>query len=233
MVVDHVAGTESNISFIKSKIKRCAKEGVEDDDDDGLNLFKIRRVPVNAMVDGNMIIRMEVMIILQCEFCDAHQAIYRILNQTVATRLRIGVYVFDHDGCQYPDRTMCGEAIDTRLFANNAIVNKSILNPIFIDVKKDRARRESRNHLSKVQEGYPVARILGTTDIPRYREMQKPSKLSTRDKSPDLSLGEKSQTKPRQSHQASTTSISKPSKQVVHQNVLQRAIKNVSVGPYR
>ena len=116
VVVDHVADTESNISFIKSKIKRCAKEGVEDDDDDGLNLFKIRRVPVNAMVDGNMIIRMEVMIILKCEFCDAHQAIYRTLNQTVATRLRIGVYVFDHDGCQYPDRTMCGEAIDTRFF---------------------------------------------------------------------------------------------------------------------
>ena len=181
VVVDHVADTESNISFVKSKIKKCAKEGVEDDNDDGLNLLKIRKVPVNAMVDGNMIVRMKVMIILQCAFCDAHQAIYRTLNQTVATRLRIGVYVFDNDGCQYPDRTMCGEAIDTRLFANNARVNKSIMHPIFIDEKKDRARKESRNHLSKVQGGYPVARILGTTDIPRYRELQKPPKLSTRD----------------------------------------------------
>ena len=132
VVVDHIADTESNVSFVKSKIKRCAKEGLEDDSDDGLNLFKIRRVRVNAIVDGNMIIRMDVMIILQCAFCDAYQAIYRKLNQTVATRLRIGVYVFDHDGCQYPVRTMCGEAIDTRLFANNANLNNSILLIIII-----------------------------------------------------------------------------------------------------
>ena len=181
VVVDHVADTESNISFVKSKIKKCAKEAVEDDDDDGLNLFKIRRLPVNAMVDGNLIMRMKVLILVQCAFCDAHQAIYRTIKQTVATRLRIGVYVFDNDGCQYADRTMWGEAIDTRLFANNAHVNKLIRQPIFIDKKKDIARKESRNHLSKVQGGYPVARILGTTDIPRYRELQKPPKLSTRD----------------------------------------------------
>ena len=43
VVVDHVADTESNISFVKSKIKKCAKDGVEDDNDDGLNLFKIRK----------------------------------------------------------------------------------------------------------------------------------------------------------------------------------------------
>ena len=86
VVVDHVADTESNISFVKSQIKKCAKEGVENGD--GLNLFKIRRVPVKAMVDGNMITSIEVMIILQCEFCDAHQAIYRTLNQTVATTNR-------------------------------------------------------------------------------------------------------------------------------------------------
>ena len=167
---------------------------------------------MNAMVDGNMIVRMEVMIILHCAFCDAHQAIYRTLNQTVATRLRIGVYVFDNDGCQYPDRTMCGEAIDTRLFANNARVNKSIMHPIFIDEKKDRARKESRNHLSKVQGGYPVARILGTTDIPRYQELQKSSKPSSRDEPSGLSLGERSQSKPLQVQRASTSVTNKPSK---------------------
>ena len=167
VVIDHVADTESNLSFIKSKIKTCAKEGVEEGD--GLNLFKIRRVLVNAKVKGESITRIEIMILVQCEFCDAHQAIYRTLNQTVATRLQVGVYVFDHDGCQYPDRIMCGEAIDTRLFANNSRVNNSVLNPIFVDVKEDRARREDRSHISKVQGGYPVARILGTTDILRYR----------------------------------------------------------------
>ena len=58
VVVDHVADTESNLSFIKSKIKTCAREGVEEGD--GLNLFKIRRVPVNAKVKGELIPRTEI-----------------------------------------------------------------------------------------------------------------------------------------------------------------------------
>ena len=100
---------------------------------------------------------------------------------------------------------MCGEAIDTKLFANNSKVNKAVLSPIFVDVKEDRARTEYRTHISKVQGGYPVARILCTTDIPRYREMKEPSKPNTRDKSPDLSLGERSQAKPPQVQRTSTS----------------------------
>ena len=148
---------------------------------------------MTVKVKDQSITRTEIMILVQCEFCDTHQAIYRTLNQTVATRLRVGVYVFDHDGCQYPDRKMCGEAIVTRLFANNSKVNKSVLNPIFIDVKEDRARMENRSHISKVQGGYPVARILGTTVIPSYCEIGKPPKPSTRDESLGSSLVERSQ----------------------------------------
>ena len=115
VVIDHIADTVTNLSFIKSRVKGCAKEGVEEGD--GLNLFKIRQVLVRAEVKGRKVIRQEVMMTVQCQLVTAHQAIYRMLNQTVATRLRIGVYVFDHDGCQYPDRTMCYEPIDTRLIA--------------------------------------------------------------------------------------------------------------------
>ena len=121
-VVDHIADIESNLSFIKSKINKCAREGIEQGD--GLNLFKVRRTSVKAEEQGQPIIKTEIIILVQCEFNDSHQAIYRTLNQTVATRLRKGVYVFDHDGCQYPHRTLWGEPIDTRLFANNARVNK-------------------------------------------------------------------------------------------------------------
>ena len=38
VVVDHVANTEENLSWVKSKIKRCAKEGIKEGE--GLNLFK-------------------------------------------------------------------------------------------------------------------------------------------------------------------------------------------------
>ena len=91
VVVDHIADTESNISFIKSKIKKCAKEGIEQGD--GLNLFKVRRTSVKAVEQGQPITKTEIMILVQCEFNDSHKAIYSILNQTVATRQRVGVYV--------------------------------------------------------------------------------------------------------------------------------------------
>ena len=86
-------------------------------------------------------IQTEVMMIVQCQLVYAHQAIYRMLNKIAAARLRIGVYVFDQDGCQYPDRTMNYEPIDTRLFSNNARVNNLVVNPVFIDVKEGRARK--------------------------------------------------------------------------------------------
>ena len=189
MVVDHVADT-------KSKIKKCAKEGVEVDDDDGLKLFKIRRVPVKAQVDGNLITRTEVIIIVKAEFCDAHQAIYRMLNQTVATKLRIGVYVFHHDGCKYPDRTMCGEAIDTRLFANNS--SQSSLNT-----------RDEPSGLSLGEKSQPKPLQIHQAST---TSASKPSKLSTRDKSPELSLGEKSQSKPLPVQRASILSAKESSR---------------------
>ena len=46
------------------------------------------------------------MIIVHSELSDAHHAIYRDLNQKIATRLRIGAYVFDMRGCKYPYRTI-------------------------------------------------------------------------------------------------------------------------------
>ena len=50
VVTNYIADTESNLSFIKSKVKNCAKEGIENGD--GLSLFKIRRVRVAAEVKG-------------------------------------------------------------------------------------------------------------------------------------------------------------------------------------
>ena len=61
VVIDHIADTESNLSFIKSKVKGCAKEGVE-----GLNLFKIRRITVKAEVKVRATIRTEIMMLVQC-----------------------------------------------------------------------------------------------------------------------------------------------------------------------
>ena len=84
-VIDHVANTERNLSFIRSKVKRHAREGVTEGD--GLTMFKARLVRVPTEEEGRAIIRTELMIIVQCKISDAHHAIYRDLNQTVATKL--------------------------------------------------------------------------------------------------------------------------------------------------
>ena len=112
VVVDHVADRDENLSWVKSKIKRCAKEGIKEGE--GLNLFKIRPTQVAAEDEGRSIIRTELMLIIQCKLSDAHHAIYRELNQVAATRLRISVYVFDARGCKYPDRTVSGVPINVQ-----------------------------------------------------------------------------------------------------------------------
>ena len=68
-VIDHVANTERNLSFIRSKVKRHAREGVSEGD--GLTMFKIRPVKVPTEEEGREIIRTELMIIVKCKISEA------------------------------------------------------------------------------------------------------------------------------------------------------------------
>ena len=123
------------------------------------------------------------MIVVKCEISDAHHAIYRDLNQITATKLRIGVYTFDTRGCKYPDRTMSSLPIDVQQIRDRLQVNKSILDPIYIDNKEDRVRTENRPHLLRTKGGYPVERVVGIVDIPVYNELNKVQRiLSTTDR---------------------------------------------------
>ena len=70
---------------------------------------------------------------LSSSISEAHHAIYRDFNQTVATKLRIGVYTFDTRGRKYPDRTMCSLPVDVQQIRDRLLVKTSILNPIYID----------------------------------------------------------------------------------------------------
>ena len=92
-VIDHVANTDRNLGFIRSKVNRHAREVVKEGD--GLTLFKARKVRVQAEEEGRTIFRTELMIVVKSKISDAHHAIYRDLNQITATKLRIGVYTFD------------------------------------------------------------------------------------------------------------------------------------------
>ena len=97
VVIDHVANTERNLGFVRHKVNRHASEGVKQGS--GLTMFKARKVRVQAEEEGRTIFRSELMIVVKCEISDAHHAMYRDLNQTTATKLRIAVYTFDTRGC--------------------------------------------------------------------------------------------------------------------------------------
>ena len=180
-VIDHVANTDRNLSFIRSKVNRHAREGVEEGD--GLTLFKARKVRVQAAEKGRTIFRTELMIVVKCKISDAHHAIYRDLNQINATKLRIGVYTFDTRGCKYPDRTMSSLSIDIQQKHERLQVNKLISNPIYVDNKEDRVRAENRPHLLRTKGGYPVEKLVRIADLPVYNELNRVQRiLSTPDR---------------------------------------------------
>ena len=193
VVIDHIADTESNLSYVKSVVRRCAREKIKEGE--GLNLFKIRRVKVSAEEKGRAIIRTEIMMMVQCKLNDAHHAIYRLLNQKVSTRLRLSVYVFDVDGCKYPDRSY-RLPLDIQQIKNALRINTAIKNPVYIDVKEDREREEERQHVKKVNGGYPIEKLVGTADTPIYRKFtttKAPVILSTRDEPYGSLLGERNE----------------------------------------
>ena len=132
---------------------------------------------VEAEEEGRTIFRTELMIVVKCEISDAHHAIYRDLNQTTATKLHIGVYKFDTRGCKYPDRTMSGLPIDVQQIHDRLQVNKSILNPIYVDDKENRVRVENRPHLLRTKDGYPVERVVGTAELPVYNSLNRVQRI--------------------------------------------------------
>ena len=133
------------------------------------------------------------MVNVQCELSDAHHAIYRDLNQIVATRLQLGAYVLDVRGCKYPERTICSLPINIQQIKDRLRVNLSIKNPIYIDIKSDIARTKDRHYISKkVKGGYPVERITGKADFPTYQETRGTQYiLSTLNGPSGLLIGEK------------------------------------------
>ena len=132
IVIDHIANIEENLSWVKCKITKCAREGIKEGE--GLKSFKIRTTQVPAEEEGRSIIIAELMIFVQCKIGDAHHAIYRELNQIVATRLRLSAYVFDLRGCKYPDRTVSGLTINIQQIRERLQVNLNIKNHVYIDI---------------------------------------------------------------------------------------------------
>ena len=55
--------------------------------------------------------------------------------------------------------------IDVQQIRDRLQVNKSILNPIYIDKKYDRVRTEHQPHLLRTKGGYPVEKVVAIADL--------------------------------------------------------------------
>ena len=196
MIIDHVVNTKNNLGYVKSKIRQCAIVNVPEDQD-GIELIKIKKVCVNAEEEGRKIIQTELVIILRCTLVAAHKAIFRLLNQQGAAKLRLGVYVFDKEACVHPDRTMRSYPLDDAMMHQRFRHNRSIMVPILKDVKMNRARASNRRHKSNISGGYPMENLVGEFDIPSYSKaltsvtIPTTSNLRTREEPPGFSLGER------------------------------------------
>ena len=104
---------------------------------------------------GRAIIRPEIMMLVQCELRDAHQAIYRILNQVAASRLRVGVYVFDREGSsgsslgeRSTDRTKPPQAPQVSTSKNQVINTSQSTNTINRPTNSNSVPAQSRDYRS-------------------------------------------------------------------------------------
>ena len=90
---------------------------------------------------------------------------------------------------------LCSLPIDIQQIKDRQRINTSIVNPVYVDTKENRARQEGRPHISKVRGGYPVERVMGTADLPIYKQTNKTQRiLSTPNRPPGPLLEEKNKT---------------------------------------
>ena len=108
VVVEHIYNSESNLGIVKAQARKCAKEPsdiVDGTDEEYFNLLKVKEVEYETEERGVQVKHKELIMILNCKERAANYAIYHELNNRVERRLRLSVYIFDEEGCVYPDKS--------------------------------------------------------------------------------------------------------------------------------
>ena len=173
VVVEHINKSENNLSVVRSQVRKCAKEDMPkkfEDDDYYFSLLKIKEVVRKVVEKGAEIEKKELMMILRCKMKSANYAIYHELNNRIEHKLRISVYVFDKEGCIYPDKTASKTPLNIALLREMFKVNKSIPRPKYVDNKTDRKRGIARQHAKeRNDEGdFPKEIKMGEIFMPPY-----------------------------------------------------------------
>ena len=89
-------------------MRKCEKELsniVDGKDEDYFKLLKVKEIEFESEEKGVQVRHREYMMILNCKERAANYSIYHKLNNRVERRLRLSAYIFDEEGCVYPDKT--------------------------------------------------------------------------------------------------------------------------------
>ena len=109
------------------------------------------------------------MMILNCKVRAAIYSIYHDLNNRVERRLRLSAYIYDEEGCVYPDKSAKKTPLDIKKLRSMFILNPNILNPVLIDNKEERKREETRLHKKpRYKGGFPKEIKMGQILMPPY-----------------------------------------------------------------
>ena len=115
-----------------------------EEDEYYFSLLKIKEVVQTSVEKGVEVEKKQLMMIVRWKIKSANYAIYHELNNRIEHKLRMSVYVFDKEGCIYPDKTASKTPlnVDRDMFK----VNKSVIRPKYVDNKVDRKREIARQH---------------------------------------------------------------------------------------
>ena len=165
LVLDHLAINELNFKQLIFRVRRCASNG-RDVEDDGLKLFKLRAMDIEAK-EG--LPNEEWMVILNCDEPEGNHAIYKKLNQERAYKTTVSAYAFDIPGCLDPDGLMSFKPLDLDFLRSP--VREVVCPPCLIDYKDMyRIRARERNENEKTSTGYPRDEYRGNVTLPVYFE---------------------------------------------------------------
>ena len=133
VVIEHIYISESNLGFLKAQVGKCAKEVssiIDGNNEEYFELLKVKEVEFETEEKGVQVRHKELIIILSCKKRVANYSIYHELNNTVERRLRLSAYIFDEEGCVYPDKTARKTPLNVAKLRSMFVPNPKVTNPI-------------------------------------------------------------------------------------------------------
>ena len=139
VIIEHIYKSESNLGIVKAQARKCAKElsDIADGPDENyFDLLKVKEVEFETEERGILVRHKELMIILNCKIRAANYSIYHDLINRVERRLRLSAYIFDEEGCVFPDKTAKINPLNVAALRAMFKPNPAVTNPVLTTTKR-------------------------------------------------------------------------------------------------